>query len=211
MKKNNLVKDAIRRIGRPLSFDRDEALKLAMLTFWQHGYETTSISDLTAAMGVTAPSIYAAFGNKQKLFIEAVNLYIGNPELVALAIKDAPTALEAARDLMISAAIAYTGETTPQGCLLASATASGSVSSAEVRTIVADIRKTLTNLLRKRIASDVAKGLLPINTDTAALATLVMAILPGLSVLARDGIPRACLLSVVDASLSAWPVMSREL
>ena len=69
-----------RKPGLPLSFDRQAALQQAMQTFWQRGYETTSISDLTAAMGVTAPSIYAAFGDKRRLFLEAMRLYAGSPD-----------------------------------------------------------------------------------------------------------------------------------
>ena len=65
-----------RRAGRPLSFDRDAALNQAMLLFWRHGYESTAVSDLTAAMGVTPPSLYAAFGDKKRLFLEAVALYL---------------------------------------------------------------------------------------------------------------------------------------
>ena len=61
-----------RRTGRPLSFDRDAALRQAMLTFWRHGYETTSVAELTAAMGVSAPSLYTAFGDKKQLFLEAM-------------------------------------------------------------------------------------------------------------------------------------------
>ena len=69
-----------RKTGRPLSFDREAALEKAMLAFWESGYETTSISDLTAAMGVTAPSIYAAFGDKKRLFLEAMRRYAGDPD-----------------------------------------------------------------------------------------------------------------------------------
>ena len=194
-----------RRTGRPLSFDRDVALEQAMLTFWRHGYETTSISDLTAAMGVTAPSLYTAFGNKQQLFLDAIRRYVGDPDASARAIGDAPTALAAARDLMTGAAIAYTGETTPPGCLLASATASGSIASAEVQAAVASIRKAVNDRLRARIERDVAAGVLPPRTDAAALAGLAMAVMQGLSVLARDGAPRASLLGIVEASLEGWP------
>ena len=72
-----------RKIGRPLSFDRDTALEKAMLTFWRHGYETSSIVDLTTAMGVTAPSLYSAFGDKKRLFLEAVKRYAGDPKAMA--------------------------------------------------------------------------------------------------------------------------------
>ena len=115
-----------RKTGRPLSFDRDAALEKAMLTFWESGYETTSISDLTAAMGVTAPSIYAAFGDKKRLFLEAMRRYAGEPDDLEKAFAIAPTARHAVADMIENAARLFTGEATPKGCLLACAVATGS-------------------------------------------------------------------------------------
>ena len=196
-----------RRTGRPLSFDRDAALRQAMLTFWRYGYETTSVAELTAAMGVNAPSLYAAFGDKKHLFLEAMRLYAGDPEDMARAIHDSPTAYEAASKLMTVAAVTYTGETTPKGCLLASATASGSVASADVKEAVADVRRRINDWLKTRIDRDVEDGVLPPGTEAAALAGLVLAVTQGMSVLARDGATRASLLAIVEAVLSAWPPM----
>lgn len=176
-----------------------------MLTFWRHGYETTSINDLTAAMGVTAPSLYTAFGDKKQLFLEAARLYAGDPKMLAEAVDAAPTACDAARDLMTSAAIAYTGEDTPSGCLLASSTASGSAGSADVQRAVADIRRGVQGCLQARIERDIAKGAMPPATDAAALSGLVMAVMQGMSVLARDGANRAALLAIVGGALRAWP------
>ncbi len=176
-----------------------------MLAFWRHGYETTSIVDLTTAMGVTAPSLYTAFGDKKRLFLEAARRYAGDPEAIAQAIDGAPTAYHAARAFLIAAATAYTGVATPKGCLLASATASGSAASADVQTAIADIRRSVDGLLRTRISRDVAAGVLPPGTDVAALAGLVMAVTQGLSALARDGTPRAALLAIVEAALQGWP------
>ncbi len=194
-----------RKPGRPLSFDRDAALRQAMLTFWRHGYETASIADLTAAMGVSAPSLYTAFGDKKRLFLEAVRLYAGDPDAMALAFDRARTAHDAARDLLTAAAAAYTGEDTPKGCLLASATASGSAASADVQRAVADVRRGVERRLCARIERDIAEGLLPSETDPAGLSGLVMAVTQGMSVLARDGAPRAALLAIVDTALAAWP------
>ncbi len=194
-----------RRTGRPLSFDRDAALGRAMLAFWRHGYETTSIGDLTTAMGISAPSLYAAFGNKRQLFLEAAHRYAGDPAATARAIDGAPTARDAAHALLADAAVAFTGETTPPGCLLASATASGSAASSDVQAVVAGIRATVGDRLRARIERDVANGLLPARTDAAALAGLVMTVMQGLSVMARDGVRRATLLGIVDLALRAWP------
>lgn len=193
-----------RKTGRPLSFDRDAALEQAMLTFWRHGYETTSIVDLTAAMNITAPSLYTAFGDKKRLFLEAARRYAGH-DAVAEAIDAAPTARDAARAMLAGAAVAYTGEATPRGCLLASATASGSAASADVQAAVAGIRRSMRDRLHRRIGRDAGDGLLPASADGAALADLVMAVAQGMSVLARDGASRASLLAIVDATLLAWP------
>ena len=194
-----------RRTGRPLSFDREEALRQAMLTFWRHGYETASVADLTAAMGIRAPSLYTAFGDKKRLFLEAVRLYAGDPQDTGRRIDEAPSAYDAARALMTVAATAYTGKATPKGCLLASATASGSAASADVQEAVADVRRGIEKRLRVRIERDVEDGVLPTTTQPAALAGLVLTVTQGMSVLARDGASRASLLAIVKAALRAWP------
>ncbi len=194
-----------RRIGRPLSFNREEALRQAMLTFWRHGYETASVADLTAAMGISAPSLYTAFGDKKQLFLKAMRLYAGDPKDMDRRIGDAPSAHDAARALMTAAATAYTGEATPKGCLLASATASGSAASADVQAAVADVRRGIDRCLRMRIERDIEDGVLPPGTQAATLAGLVLAVTQGMSVLARDGASRASLLAMVKAALRAWP------
>ena len=193
------------KIGRPRSFDRDAALHSAMLVFWAHGYETSSIAQLTAAMGITAPSLYAAFGDKRGLFLEAMRHYAGDPAVLAAAIDRAPTAHAAAAELLRSAACAYTGETTPRGCLLASAVASGSAAAADVQSEVAAFRLALAGQLARRISRDVAEGVLPPCSDAEGLAGLVMAVAQGLSVLARDGASRDKLLAIVAVALGAWP------
>ncbi len=124
---------------------------------------------------------------------------------MARTIGDAPTAYAAARAMLSAAALTYTGDTTPKGCLLASATASGSAASADVQHAIAEIRRSVAGRLRVRIERDIAAGVLPPQTDAAALAGLVMAVTQGMSALARDGAPRACLLAIVDAALQAWP------
>lgn len=176
-----------------------------MLTFWRYGYETTSISDLTRAMGVTPPSLYAAFGDKKTLFLKAARRYVGNLETIAQAIDESPSAYEAAREMLTSGAVAFTGETTPRGCLLASATASGSAASADVQREIASIRTTIQGRLGARIARDVEAGVLPEGTDVAGLTGMVLAVTVGMSALARDGAPRNTLLAVVEAALGAWP------
>ena len=194
-----------RKTGRPRSFDRDAALEQAVLTFWRYGYESTSIVDLTTAMGVTAPSLYTAFGDKRRLFLEAAHRYAGDPSAMARAINDSPTAYDAARTMLITAAVAYTGDTTPKGCLLASATASVSGASSDVQIAIADIRKSIGSLLGARIEQDIMTGALSPATNAAAMAGLVMTLTQGMSVLARDGTPREALLAIVEVALQAWP------
>ena len=194
-----------RRTGRPLSFDRERALRAAMLAFWRHGYETTSIADLKAAMGVTAPSIYAAFGDKKRLFLEAVALYRGDVDAEAAAIRDTPSAKDAASALLAGAVGRFTGADTPPGCLMASATASGPATSSDVQAHVVAIRREIEDHLRRRVERDVADGALPADTDATALAATVVATIQGLSVLARDGRSRRTLETVASTVLRAWP------
>jgi len=193
------------KTGRPLSFDRDEALEKAMLTFWESGYETTSISDLTTAMGVTAPSIYAAFGDKKRLFLEALRRYAGNPGDLENAMELAPTARDAVANLLENAARLFTGDATPRGCLLASAAATGSKAAADVRDAAAKERRIIRAIVVKRIEVDIERGLLPEATRSEVLADLALAVTQGMSVLARDGADRETLLEVARVSMEGWP------
>lgn len=194
-----------RRIGRPPSFDRAVALERAMLLFWRHGYEATSLSDLTRALGVTAPSIYSAFGNKKALFLEAVALYLSGGSSPTAIIDAAPSAREAARVLMEGAAIAYTGDATPPGCMLATSAISVSEEAADVQAHLSAIRNGVEAHLKARIQADVANGTLPPHTDAETLAAHTTAIIQGSSTLARDGASRDKLLRVARSAMTAWP------
>lgn len=193
-----------RKTGRPLSFDRDAALEKAMLAFWKNGYETTSISDLTTAMGVTAPSIYTAFGDKKRLFLEALRRYVGDLGDLERSFATATTARDAVARMIEDAAVLYTGDTTPKGCLLASAVATGSAQASDVREAAAQERRAIRAIIVKRIKTDIATGLLPPETMPHVLADLALAVMQGMSVLARDGADRNALLAVARASMSSW-------
>lgn len=194
-----------RKTGRPLSFDREAALHQAMLLFWQHGYELTSLADLTAAMGVTAPSIYAAFGDKKRLFLSAVDRYLSGPSSPQGIIDGAPTARDAAWALISGAVITYTGDDTPPGCMLATSAISCSAGSADVQRALAETRNAVEEHLRARLERAVIEGELPSETDTEALAALVTTIIQGASTLARDGASREKLESVAAMGMRAWP------
>lgn len=199
------AKDAQRKTGRPLSFDRNVALKQAMLVFWRHGYETTSLADLTSAMGVTAPSIYTAFGDKKQLFLEAVQLYAGEPLKAVEIIDAAPDARSAAASLLTSSAIAYTGKHTPRGCLLASAVASCSANSEDVQKSIAAIRRKITAKLAEKIIADRDSRGHENAAQSETLASLVMSVIQGMAILARDGTSRDKLQAIADATIAVWP------
>jgi AcrR family transcriptional regulator len=202
----DVVLPATRRTGRPLSFDRDMALKAAMHLFWEHGFEATSIADLTAAMGITPPSLYTAFGDKRSLFREAVDHYLGGVKPILHNIESAATAREAAHDLLTNAAIGGTGEDTPAGCLLASSIVSSSADAADLRNELAQIRRDIEAALRLRIERDIDEGLLPSRSDAEMLAGHVFAVVQGMSTLAKDGAGRQKLLRIVDGVTASWPI-----
>ena len=199
-----------RRTGRPLSFDREAALDVAMRLFWQHGYEATSVSALTEAMMISPPSLYTAFGDKRRLFREAVERYLGGASAVAEGIERAPTAHAAARDLLTAAAIGDTREGMPPGCLLASSIVACSDSAAEVREELAAIRRDIERSLRLRIERDIREGLMPADADADMLAGHVFAVVQGMSTLAKDGAGREKLLKIVSSALSAWPAKDQH-
>ncbi|MGL5136894.1 MAG: TetR/AcrR family transcriptional regulator, partial [Beijerinckiaceae bacterium] len=159
-----------RKTGRPLSFDREAALHQAMLLFWRHGYEATSLSDLTTAMGVTSPSIYTAFGDKKRLFLAAVERYTRGPITAQSIIDDAPSARTAAANLLQASVIGFTGTETPPGCLLASSAISCSAAAADVQAELAAIRRTIEAHLRRSIELGVERGEMPASSDADALA-----------------------------------------
>lgn len=198
-----------RKVGRPLSFDRDAALEQAMRLFWLHGYEGTSLAALTRAMGVTPPSIYTAYGDKRALFREAVGRYLARPLTPDEIIAEAPTARAAASGLIHGAAVAFTGVDTPPGCLLASSAIACSGEAADVRDELAAIRRGVEASLRARLARGITEGELAADTDVETLAAYVTTIIQGLSTLARDGASRAKLTGVAEAAMRVWPASRR--
>ena len=172
-----------------------------MHLFWRYGYEGTSLNDLTAALRVNPPSIYAAFGDKKRLFLAAVRRYLCLPDVA----EPASTARQAAEDLLRGAAIRFTGPDTPAGCLVASAAISGSAAADDVKRELTAIRLDAEARLCHRIQQAVDAGELAADTDAEALAAHVIAVVQGLSTLARDGAPREKLFRVVETAMRAWP------
>ncbi len=180
-------------MARPRSFDRDAALEQAMLAFWTNGYEQTSISDLTEAMGIAAPSLYAAFGDKRRLFQEAVERYQAMPGNEVMSALGEPTAYGAVAQMLRAAAVEYTLPDLPNGCFVLSEPHLGHE------------RATSHGDLLARLTQGVEAGELPAETDTEALAAFYTAVLSGMSARSRDGAPRAELLAIAETALGAWP------
>ena len=176
-----------------------------MLLFWQHGYEATSLNDLTTAMGVKPSSIYAVFGDKKHLFLEAVARYLSGPVTSESIIAQASDGRAAAMALLTTAVAGFTGNDTPAGCLLASSAISCSDSASDVREELAAIRRGIERQLRDKVLASVEHGTLPADADAEALASLTMTLVQGLSTLARDGASRDKLLRVVNTAMHAWP------
>lgn len=190
--------------GRPRSFDMDEALDQALKLFWTKGYEGTSLSDLTQAMGISPPSLYAAFGNKEELFRRALDRYM--QEMVDFCgTLNAPTAREVAERLLHASADIDPDR--PAGCLLVQAALSCSEASASVKQELIARRKAGEDALRERFERAVREGDLPPTADPALLAGYLTVTAEGMAVHATSGASREVLRGIADAALQAWPVL----
>jgi len=191
--------------GRPREFCVDQALAAALGVFWSKGYEGASMADLTEAMGITKPSVYAAFGNKEALFHKALELYENEKLAYTREALKQPTARAVAEHFMRGAIDAQTSTCDPKGCLgVISATACG----AEADSIKADVIKRRASsqaALVERFVQAKRDGDLPDHIDVAGLTSYLFAILQGMAVQAGSGATRSDLESVVNTSLKMWP------
>ncbi|MFD9563994.1 TetR/AcrR family transcriptional regulator [Streptomyces sp. NPDC059994] len=190
--------------GRPRSFDRTRALEQATLAFWEHGYEATSVADLTRAMGIGAPSLYAAFGDKKALFDEVVRGYgQTHGAYMVRALAEEPTARGAIGRILREAAAEFTRPGRPHGCLVISAAVN--CATREVEEGLREQREANIAEFERRIAADVAAGRLPPGTDARALARYTAAVFQGMSAQARDGVSEADLSAVAECAMRGWP------
>ncbi|MFI7134515.1 TetR/AcrR family transcriptional regulator [Nonomuraea sp. NPDC050153] len=193
-------------MARQRAFDREAALETALLAFWRHGYEATSIAELTAAMGIRPPSLYAAFGDKRRLFEEAVRRYQETyGAFTTRALAEEPTGRQAIERVLREAAIEYSNRSHPTGCLIITAAVNCGPESAEVEELLRDFREGSKAALKARIDEDLSAGRLPPGTDPAGLATFYAAVIQGMSTQSRDGAPQADLLHIATLAMSAWP------
>ncbi len=192
--------------GRPLSFDRDAALETAMHVFWERGYEAASIADLTSAMGITPPSLYTAFGDKEHLFLETVERYALNfGSAGARALKEEATAHGAIERWLLEAANELTEPCHPKGCMVVMAATNCSAAAERVQDALLLRRTENLAEVSRRIQGGIDKGELPANTCPVELANFYGAVFQGMSMQAKDGATREALLRTVKTAMRAWP------
>lgn len=192
--------------GRPRAFDREAALAEATRLFWAKGFEATSISDLTKAMGIGSPSLYAAFGSKEALYAEALRYYGDNyATLFWDKFRSAATARKAVMSLLMDSAAAMSGccGDVPSGCMVA-LSAVGSEGHEQLGALVHSARAVGLERLKARFEQAVAEGELSASADTPALARFVLTVQSGMSILARDGASRAELEDAARIAMMGW-------
>ena len=187
----------------------EEALEAALKVFWRKGFDGASLSDLTDAMGITRPSLYCAFGNKESLFRKALDLY----EREKLAFIDealnAPTAYGVAERLLLGCCAAQSDPDTP-GCMAVSSVLScGGVASDSVRQELINRRFGVETKLRERLERAKAEGDLPSDCDAGGLTLYILTLQGGMALQASTGLDHAGLRRVADAALEAFPARRR--
>jgi AcrR family transcriptional regulator len=195
--------------GRPREFDLDEALDSAMLVFWRKGYDGASIADLTEALGVARPSLYAAFGNKEQLFQKALDRY-DQKTAGFLAGLRAATTREVVEGILRGAANFHADPTNPPGCLMVHGALVGSNESKPLRDETRARRSGLTDAIRERLERSLSEGDLPPGSNPRALALYIVAVMRGMAVEAASGAKGRDLHEIVDTAMRAWPASKRR-
>ncbi|MBR1217328.1 TetR/AcrR family transcriptional regulator [Bradyrhizobium sp. U87765 SZCCT0131] len=194
--------------GRPRAFDKEAALTRAMEVFWRKGYEGTSMTDLTQAMGIASPSLYAAFGSKEELFRDALRHYSATEgEEIWGGVPAAPTAFAAVESYLMSTARVFTRRSKPPGCLIVLSALHPAEHSDRVRQTLIAMRAEAVTGLKERLQQGIVDGEIVPTADIAAIAQYYVTVQQGMSIQARDGASRRELEAIARAALAAWPAL----
>jgi AcrR family transcriptional regulator len=196
--------------GRPREFDTGVALEKAMRLFWMKSYEGTSVADLTETLGISRPSLYAAFGDKQSLFRAALERYAAGPAGYVAAALGKPTAREVAEHLLKGAADLQAGSRNPGGCLTVNGAIACGDEAEPVRQALNAHRTGGVALLHRRLEQAKLQHDLPKDSDPAALARFVSAVVYGMAVLASGGASRKELEQVIRTAMKALPATAQD-
>ena len=191
--------------GRPREFDPDKALASALQIFWQHGYEGASMAELTEAMGITKPSLYACFGNKEALFKKALDLYEREKLAYVKTALEAPSGKAVAQKLLEGGLDTHCGAKDPQGCLGVISMVACSTEAPSLRDHIIARRASSEAAVVERLERAKAEGDLPDCVDPKALAQCLTTVMQGLSVKAQGGASRDEMQNIVDTFLAIWP------
>lgn len=191
--------------GRPPAFDHEEALEKALKVFWLRGFEGASMAELTEALGINRPSIYAAFGNKEELFRKALGKYLAGPvAYVAESMKE-PTSRRVVEKLLTKSAALLTNPNNPRGCMIVQGALSCGQGAELIQQELIAYRKNFEDALRQRFELARAQQDLPADINASELAKYVATIHQGMSVQATSGASIEELMTVVQVVLKHWP------
>ncbi len=193
------------RTGRPREFAVDKALDRALKVFWRKGYEGASLADLTKAMGINRPSLYAAFGNKEALFKKAIDRYVEGPGAFVREALQQPTAKAVVEHVFQGSIELVTDSRNPHGCLIVQGALACGDTADCVRREMAKRRDASVTALCKRFERTVADRDLPSNCNPADLARFVATVMHGIAVQAASGASRDELERAAKIALRAWP------
>ena len=193
------------RPGRPREFDHDVVLDKVMETFWAHGYDATSVSLLESKTGLAAPSLYAAFGNKQQLFQKSVEHYRELTKPIHENARKQPRSRLVAKHLLEGLVEFFTTNGNPKGCLVVLGTVSSGTSSSAISNYLVGIRSKMVVDYADRFERSIKEGDLPADTDPYALANYLITLDCGLALQSKAGHSKADLLKVVSLALENWP------
>lgn len=206
----NQQTEVLKRRGRPPAFNHEEALEKAMQTFWTFGYEGTSMAALIEAMDMNKPSIYAAFGNKEALFNQALDKYVTGPSAFVKEAMAEPTSYLVAKTFLTKAVELLTQHQNPRGCMIVQGALSCGPEAEMMQKKLIAYRANMEESIKKRF--DLAKDNrdLPEDTNTTALAKYVATIHQGISVQASSGASKDALMDIIDIAMQNWPANTKK-